>query len=325
MNLIERPRRLRQSRMMRDLVAETDLRAKDLVQPLFIVPGQGVRRPIAALVGQEHLSPDEAAVEAERIYRAGVPAVLLFGIPPQKDAAGSWAARLDAPVQDATRRIKQAVPELLVIADTCLCEYTDHGHCGVLREDGTVDNDETLPLLAAAAVSQAEAGADVIAPSDMMDGRVAALRAGLDAAGYGGTAILSYAVKYRSAFYGPFREAAGSAPQHGDRSGYQMDYRNGREALREAALDIDEGADMLLVKPGMPYLDVLSAVSREAKVPVGTYQVSGEYAMLEAAAERGWLDRDQAVQESLVALKRAGARFIITYYAHEWARRALAR
>ncbi len=325
MHLIERPRRLRQSRMMRDLVAETDLRAKDLVQPLFIVPGQGVRRPIASLVGQEHLSPDEAAVEAEKIYRAGVPAVLLFGVPPHKDASGRWAARLDAPVQDATRRIKQVVPELLVIADTCLCEYTDHGHCGVLRDDGSVDNDETLPLLAAAAVSQAEAGADVIAPSDMMDGRVAAIRAGLDAAGYRDTAILSYAVKYRSAFYGPFREAAGSAPRHGDRSGYQMDYRNGREALREAALDIDEGADMLLVKPGMPYLDVLSAVARAATVPVGAYQVSGEYAMLEAAAERGWLDRDQVVQESLIAFKRAGARFIITYYAHEWARRALAR
>lgn len=325
MQLIERPRRLRESRTMRDLVAETDLRAKDLVQPLFVVPGEGVRRPITALPGQEHLSADEAALEAEKLYRAGVPAVLLFGIPPAKDAEGSWSARLDAPVQDATRRIKQAVPDLLVMADTCLCEYTDHGHCGVLRDDGTVDNDETLPLLAAAAVSQAEAGADVIAPSDMMDGRVAALRAALDAAGHSRTAILSYAVKYRSAFYGPFREAAGSTPQHGDRSGYQMDYRNVREALREAQLDIDEGADMLLVKPGMPYLDVLSAVSRSSRVPVGAYQVSGEYAMLEAAAERGWLDRDQVVQESLIALKRAGARFIVTYYAHEWARRALAR
>ncbi len=325
MELIERPRRLRQSRAMRDLVAETDLRAKDLVQPLFVVPGEGVRRPISALPGQYHLSPDEAAEEAEAIYRAGVPAILLFGIPPEKDAVGSWAARLDAPVQDATRRIKRAVPELLVMADTCLCEYTDHGHCGVLRGDGTVDNDETLPLLASAAVSQAEAGADVIAPSDMMDGRVGALRAGLDGAGFTGTAILSYAVKYRSAFYGPFREAAGSAPQHGDRSGYQMDFRNGREAMREARIDIEEGADMLLVKPGMPYLDVLSAVAQSSAVPVGAYQVSGEYAMLEAAAERGWLDRDQVVQESLVALKRAGARFIITYYAHEWAKRALAR
>ena len=325
MELIERPRRLRRSQTMRDLVAETDLRARDLVQPLFVVPGQGVRRPIAALPGQEHLSPDEAAREAEKIYRAGVPAILLFGIPPEKDALGSWAARLDAPVQDATRRIKQAVPELLVIADTCLCEYTDHGHCGVLRPDGMVDNDETLPLLAAAAVSQAEAVADVIAPSDMMDGRAGALREGLDAAGFTQTAVLSYAVKYRSAFYGPFREAAGSAPQHGDRSGYQMDYRNGREALREASLDVSEGADMLLVKPGMPYMDVLSSVARSVGVPVGAYQVSGEYAMLEAAAERGWLDRDQVVQESLIGLKRAGARFIVTYYAHEWARRALAR
>ena len=309
---------------MRDLVAETDLRAKDLIQPLFVVPGQGVRRPIASMPGQEHLSPDEAAREAEQIYRAGVPAVLLFGIPPAKDSAGSWAARLDAPVQDATRRIKQAVPELVVIADTCLCEYTDHGHCGVLRPDGGVDNDLTLPILAAAAVSQAEAGADVVAPSDMMDGRVAALRAGLDEAGFGQTAILSYAVKYRSGFYGPFREAAGSAPQHGDRSGYQMDFRNGREALREAALDVEEGADMLLVKPGMPYLDVLARVAESSPVPVGAYQVSGEYAMLEAAAQRGWLDRDQVVQESLIACKRAGARFIVTYYAHEWARRHLA-
>ena len=325
MKLIERPRRLRASRAMRDLVAEWDIRAKDLVQPLFVVPGQGVRRPISSLPGQEHLSADEAAKEAEAIYRAGVPAVLLFGIPPEKDSAGSWAARLDAPVQDATRRIKQAVPDLLVMADTCLCEYTNHGHCGVLREDGSVDNDATLPLLAAAAVSQAEAGADVIAPSDMMDGRVAALRAGLDSAGFSQTAILSYAVKYRSGFYGPFREAAGSAPQHGDRSGYQMDFRNGRDALREARLDVAEGADMLLVKPGMPYLDILAKVASEAQVPVGAYQVSGEYAMLEAAAERGWLDRDQVVGESLVAFRRAGARFIITYYAYEWARRALAR
>lgn len=325
MNAVQRPRRLRESQGVRDLVAETVVLAKDLVQPLFVVPGQGVRRPISALPGQEHLSPDEAALEAERIYRAGVPAVLLFGIPPEKDPLGSWASRLDAPVQEASRRIKQAVPELLVIADTCLCEYTDHGHCGVLLPDGSVDNDETLPLLTAAAVSQAEAGADIVAPSDMMDGRVAALREGLDGAGFQRTAILSYAVKYRSGFYGPFREAAGSTPRQGDRSGYQMDARNAREALREARLDVAQGADMLLVKPGLPYLDVLKAVAEDSEVPVGAYQVSGEYAMLEAAAERGWLDRDQVVGESLIALKRAGARFIVTYYAHEWARRGLAR
>ncbi|MDA8345220.1 MAG: porphobilinogen synthase [Thermaerobacter sp.] len=324
-DIIYRPRRTRRSAAMRDLVAQTVIAPRNLVQPLFVVPGSAIARPIEALSGQMHLSPDKAADLAKEIRAAGIPAVLLFGIPPEKDAVGSYAARADAPVQEAVRRIKDAVPELVVICDLCLCEYTDHGHCGVVREDGSVDNDATLPLLMQAAVSQAEAGADVVAPSDMMDGRVSALRRALDETGFIETAILSYAVKYRSAFYGPFREAAGSAPREGDRSTYQMDFRNGREALREARLDVDEGADMLLVKPGMPYLDVLASVRAATDLPVGAYQVSGEYAMLEAAASRGWLDRDMAVTESLYAMRRAGADFIVTYYALEWARRGLCR
>ncbi len=324
-DLIYRPRRTRRSEAMRDLVAQAQLAPRNLVQPLFVVPGAGVKQPIEALTGQFHLSPDTAAQMAKEIRAAGVPAVLLFGLPPHKDAVGSYAARADAPVQEAVRRIKDAVPELVVICDLCLCEYTDHGHCGVLREDGGVDNDATLPLLMQAAVSQAEAGADVVAPSDMMDGRVGALRRALDETGFHETAILSYAVKYRSAFYGPFREAAGSAPKEGDRSTYQMDFRNGREALREARLDVAEGADMLLVKPGLPYLDVLQSVRAATELPVGAYHVSGEYAMLEAAAGRGLIDRDMAVTESLYAMRRAGADFIVTYYALEWAQRGLCR
>lgn len=324
-DLIHRPRRLRRTDSLRSLVAETELRAAHLIYPLFIVSGQNVQRPIVSLKDQFHLSPDMAAEFAREAHSLGISAVLLFGIPPEKDPLGSWAARPDAPVQEAVRRIKEAAPGLTVICDLCLCEYTDHGHCGVLTPHGDVDNDETLPLLSSAAVSQAKAGADVIAPSDMMDGRVGAIRSALDENGFTDTAILSYAVKYRSAFYGPFRDAAGSAPQVGDRSSYQMDYRNGREALREAALDVEEGADMLLVKPGMPYLDVLSEVAGTFDVPVGAYQVSGEYAMLESAAAAGLLDRDAAVTESLYALRRAGARFIVTYHALEWARRGLVR
>jgi porphobilinogen synthase len=324
-DIIYRPRRTRRSAAMRDLVAQTDLSPRNLVQPFFVVPGSGIEQPIAALPGQSHLSPDVAARKARELRDAGVPALLLFGLPPEKDPIGSYAARVDAPVQEAVRRIKDEVPEIVVICDLCLCEYTDHGHCGVVRPDGSIDNDATLPILMQAAVSQAEAGADVIAPSDMMDGRVSAVRSALDETGFHETAILSYAVKYRSAFYGPFREAAGSAPRTGDRSTYQMDYRNGREALREAALDVVEGADMLLVKPGMPYLDVLSAVRAKVDLPVGAYHVSGEYAMLEAAAQRGWMDRDAAVTESLYAMRRAGADFIATYYALEWAQRGLCR
>ncbi len=324
-DIIYRPRRTRRSAAMRDLVAQTDLSPHNLVQPLFVVSGSGIEQPIAALAGQSHLSPDRAARKARELHDAGVPALLLFGLPPEKDPVGSYAARADAPVQEAVRRIKDAVPEIVVICDLCLCEYTDHGHCGVVRPDGSVDNDATLPLLMQAAVSQAEAGADVIAPSDMMDGRVGAVRSALDETGFHETAILSYAVKYRSAFYGPFREAAGSAPREGDRSTYQMDYRNAREGLREAALDVAEGADMLLVKPGMPYLDVLAAVRAKVDLPVGAYHVSGEYAMLEAAAQRGWIDRDAAVTESLYAMRRAGADFIATYYALEWAQRGLCR
>lgn len=323
MDLIYRPRRLRRTPSLRNLAAETDLAARHLVYPLFVVQGQGVRRPIASLRGQMHVSPDVAAEMAAEAQALGISGVLLFGIPPHKDPDGTWAARADAPVQEAVRQIKRAASAITVICDLCLCEYTDHGHCGVLTPHGEVDNDATLPLLSSAAVSQAQAGADVVAPSDMMDGRVGAIRGALDDNGFTQTAILSYAVKYRSAFYGPFREAAGSAPQFGDRSGYQMDSRNGREALREAQLDVDEGADMLLVKPGMPYLDVLRSVADAFEIPVGAYQVSGEYAMLEAAAAAGLIDRDAAVQESLFALRRSGARFIVTYYALEWARRGL--
>lgn len=323
-DLVYRPRRLRRTESLRNLAAETDLRARHLIYPLFVVPGTGVRQPIASLKGQMHVSPDIAAEIAGEAHSLGISGVLLFGIPPEKDPTGTWAARADAPVQEAIRRIKQAAPALTVICDLCLCEYTDHGHCGVLTAQGEVDNDATLPLLASAAVSQADAGADIVAPSDMMDGRVSAIRSALDENGFTQTAIMSYAVKYRSAFYGPFRDAAGSAPQFGDRSGYQMDSRNGREALREAELDVNEGADMLLVKPGLPYLDVLQTVSQTFEIPVGAYQVSGEYAMLESAAELGLIDRDAAVSESLIALRRAGARFIVTYYALEWARRGLA-
>ena len=312
----ERPRRLRRTEAIRRLVRETELNAGDLIQPLFVVPGKGIRREIPSLVGQYHLSADEAAREAMRIAGTGVPGIILFGLPGRKDAAGSEAYRDRGVVQQAVKAVKNATPDLLVITDVCLCEYTDHGHCGVIR-DGAVDNDATLELLAATAVSHARAGADLVAPSDMMDGRVGAIRRGLDEAGYRGTIILSYAVKYASAFYGPFREAAGSAPQFGDRKGYQMDSANTDEAVREAALDLAEGADIIMVKPALPCLDVIHRVKLEFRRPTAAYQVSGEYAMLEAAAARGWLDRRRVILESLTAIKRAGADFILTYHAAE--------
>jgi len=314
-----RPRRLRRTEALRAFVREASLAPGDLVLPLFVLPGKKERRPIASMPGQFQLSVDEAVREAKDAAGLGVPAIILFGLPEKKDARASGAWGKDGIVQQATRAIKEAIPDLLVLTDVCLCEYTDHGHCGVV-EGQIIANDPTLELLARTAVSQAEAGADVVAPSDMMDGRVAAIRAALDAAGFADVAILSYAAKYASAFYGPFREAAQSAPQFGDRRTHQMDPGNAREALREVLLDLDEGADMVMVKPALPYLDVLRQVRDAVHVPVGAYHVSGEYAMIEAAAKNGWIDRDRVMLESLVAIRRAGADFVLTYYAKEAAR-----
>ena len=315
---IHRGRRLRRTPALRALARETHLAADQLVAPLFVCPGSGVREPIASLPGQARLSPDLAAREAAALAELGIGSVLLFGIPAAKDAEGSGAWDPDGPVPQAIRRIKRDVPELAIWADVCLCEYTSHGHCGLLH-GREVDNDATLPLLARASRVYAEAGADVIAPSDMMDGRVGVIREALDAAGWTDTVIVSYAVKYASAFYGPFRDAAGSTPQFGDRRAYQMDGANVREAIREALADIAEGADMVMVKPGMPYLDVVRAVRDRVDVPVVAYQVSGEFAMLHAAAERGWIDLPRAMQEAAVALRRAGADILITYFARELA------
>jgi porphobilinogen synthase len=300
------------------MVAETHLSPAQLVAPLFVIEGSSTRVPIASMPGHFRLTSDLAAREAADLSALGVGSVILFGIPNQKDAQGTGAWDEQGPVARAIRLIKTAAPNLVVWADVCLCEYTDHGHCGVLGPAG-VDNDGTLPLLARAAVCYARAGADVIAPSDMMDGRIIAIRASLDEAGYTDRAIVAYAVKYASAFYGPFREAAGSAPKSGDRRGYQMDPPNVREAIREAKADVNEGADIVMVKPGMPYLDVVRAVGEAVDVPVAAYQVSGEYAMLHAAADRGWIDLDAAMWESSIALRRAGASILITYFAKELA------
>ena len=315
----ERPRRLRRDETMRALVRETDLSPRDFVYPMFVCPGRKVRREIGAMPGQFHLSVDEAAAEAQEVRALGIPGVILFGLPESKDARGSGAYDAGGIVQEATRAIKKAAPGLMVITDVCLCEYTDHGHCGVVEGERIV-NDATLELLAKTAVSQAKAGADIVAPSDMMDGRVGAIRTALDEAGLSETPILSYAAKYASAFYGPFREAAHSAPQFGDRRSHQMDPANAREALREIDLDIQEGADMVMIKPALPYLDVLRQVRDRVQVPVAAYQVSGEYSMLEAAARQGWIERDRALLESLVSIRRAGADFILTYFAKDAAR-----
>jgi porphobilinogen synthase len=305
---------------LRSLARETRIAADQLVAPLFVHEGEGSRQPIPSLPGHARLTPDLAAEEAASLAALGVGSVLLFGIPAHKDAEGSAGWAEDGLVPRAIRAIKRRVPDLVVWADVCLCEYTDHGHCGILR-DGEVDNDATLPLLARAAVAYARAGADAVAPSDMMDGRVGAIRAGLDRAGFVPTAIVSYAVKYASAFYGPFREAAGSTPRHGDRRGYQMDGANVREAVREAQSDVEEGADAVIVKPGLPYLDVVRAVREQVLVPVAAYQVSGEYAMLHAAAERGWLDLERAMWETTLGLRRAGADLVISYFARRLAER----
>jgi porphobilinogen synthase len=320
-----RMRRMRQSEPLRALVRETALNAGDLIYPLFVCPGKGVHNLVSSMPGVFNLSVDEAVREAEEAARLGLGGLLLFGLPATKDEQGTGAWDDNGIVQQALRALKQsdAAKRLVLIADVCLCEYTSHGHCGVVVKSGEnfdVDNDSTLELLARTAVSQAKAGADVVAPSDMMDGRVAAIRRALDTEGYAQTPVLSYASKFASAFYEPFREAADSAPQFGDRKTYQMDGANLREALREIDLDIAEGADMILMKPAMPYLDVVRAARERVDVPIGAYQVSGEYSMLQAAFEKGWLHRDRAILESLLGLRRAGADFIVTYFAKEAAK-----
>jgi porphobilinogen synthase len=316
-----RPRRLRRTAPLRRLIRETHLDPGQLILPVFVRSGAERRVAVESMPGVAQTSVDEMLRDAAAAAEAGVGGMILFGIPDQKDATGSGGWDEYGAVQQGVRALKREFPELVVITDVCMCEYTDHGHCGVLNDRGGVDNDATLPLLARVAVSHAAAGADVVAPSDMMDGRIGAVRAALDTAGHPETAILSYAAKYASAFYGPFRDAAESAPQSGDRHGYQMDAANAAEALREVALDVGEGADAILVKPAGPYLDVLQRVKSETQYPVGAYQVSGEYAMICAAAERGWLDRERVMMESLVGIRRAGADFIITYFAIDAARR----
>ncbi len=314
-----RLRRLRRTPALRELVQETRLSVKDFIYPLFIVEGHGIRQEIESMPGQYRWSLDLLPAEVEAVARLGIRAVLLFGIPERKDEVGSGAWAEDGIIQRAVRVIKGLVPDLTVICDVCLCEYTSHGHCGVVR-DGYVQNDETLELLARTAVSQAAAGADIVAPSDMMDGRVGAIRRALDEAGFGQVAIMAYSAKYASAFYGPFREAAGSAPQFGDRRAYQMDPPNVREALREVELDIGEGADIVMVKPALAYLDVIRAVRQRFDHPLAAYNVSGEYAMVKAAARNGWLDERRVTLEVLYGIKRAGADLIITYHAKDAAR-----
>jgi porphobilinogen synthase len=305
-------RRLRRTRALRELVRETELRPSHLIQPLFVVAGEAVREPVEAMPGVERYSITELVGEAGEVLSSGVRAVILFGIPSEKDEMGSGAYDDEGVVQMAVRALKDAHPELVVITDVCLCEYTSHGHCGFVR-DGEVDNDITVELLAKTAISHAEAGADIVAPSDMMDGRVASIRHQLDEEGHPDVAILAYSAKYASAFYGPFREAAGSTPEFGDRRGYQMDPANVSEAVREAKLDLEEGADALMVKPAVPYLDVVRRVKEETGAPVAAYHVSGEYSMIKAAAANGWIDERAAVLETLTAIRRAGADIVITY------------
>ena len=330
---LDRPRRLRRTEALRSLVRETVLAPDDLMWPLFVVPGEKVRNPVKSMPGVFQLSVDELVAEAQSGWEAGVRSVILFGVPVQKDAVGSGAYDENGEVARAVRALKKALPGLVVATDVCLCEYTDHGHCGILRppkaggpgQDLTVDNDLTLPILAREAVAHARAGADIVAPSDMMDGRVAAIRKGLDEAGFVDVPILSYAAKFAGAFYGPFRDAAESAPVAGpgiprDRKGYQMDPANWREAIREVELDLAEGADMVMVKPAVPYLDIVRLVRDRVNVPVAAYHVSGEYAMIKAAAQAGWIDEDRVILETLLCIRRAGADFILTYTAKDAAR-----
>ncbi len=311
-----RMRRLRQSEQIRNLVHETDLLPDRLIYPMFVIHGEDKRIEIQSMPGCYQQSINHLVEEAGEVRDLDIPAVLLFGIPAEKDEAGSSAYDEEGIIQMAVAALKEEVPELLVITDVCLCEYTSHGHCGIIR-DGEVDNDLTLEMLAKMALSHAESGADIVAPSDMMDGRVAAIRSALDAEGYINTPIMSYAAKFASAYYGPFREAAESAPEFGDRSSYQMDSRNSDEAVREVLLDIEEGADMVMVKPALPYLDIIYRVKQETRFPLAAYSVSGEYAMIKAAAAAGWLDEKQAVLEAMTAIRRAGADTIITYHAKD--------
>jgi len=311
-----RPRRLRKNPAIRAMVRETSLSPEDFILPLFVIEGENLKKPISSMPGHFQMSLDHLAKEAAEIQSLGIPAVILFGIPAHKDACGSDAMSANGIVCRAVQTLKKAAPHLYVIADVCCCEYTDHGHCGALVGQD-VDNDATLELLQKQSVVLARAGVDMVAPSGMMDGMVAAIRAALDGAGFSGIPIMSYAAKFASGFYGPFREAAESTPQFGDRSTYQMDPANGREALREAALDYEEGADILMVKPAMPYLDVVTRLRESFDIPIAAYQVSGEFAMLKAAAQQGWLDHDRVMMESLLSIKRAGADLILTYFAKE--------
>jgi porphobilinogen synthase len=316
---IYRPRRLRRNARLRDLVRETSLAPSDLIYPLFVGPGKDESKPISSMPGVFQLTIDRAVRECREAKTLGVPAVILFGLPERKDPAGSEAFSDSGVVQRAIREIKEQVPDLLVITDVCLCEYTDHGHCGMIR-GGFVDNDETLGVLAKEALSHARAGADIVAPSDMMDGRVGAIRGALDQEGFQQVAIMAYAAKYASAFYGPFREAADSTPQFGDRRSYQMDPGNADEALREVRLDIEEGADIVMVKPALAYLDIVYRVKREFGYPVAAYNVSGEYSMIKAAGKNGWLDEQTAMMEVLLSIRRAGADLILTYFAKDVAK-----
>jgi porphobilinogen synthase len=314
-----RPRRLRRNETLRRMVRETKLSADDFIYPLFAVPGSGVRDPVSSMPGVFQLSVEQLVQEAEEVKALGIPAILLFGIPEKKDEMGSGAYGEDGIVQRAVRELKKNVSDLLLVTDVCMCEYTSHGHCGVIKE-GEVDNDATLDLLARTALSHAEAGADMVAPSDMMDGRVGAIRQVLDENGFSHIPIMSYAAKYCSSFYGPFREAAHSAPQFGDRRSYQMDPANSREAIREISLDVEEGADIIMVKPALAYLDVIRWARREFDLPLAAYNVSGEYSMIKAAAEKGWLDGNRVMMEVLTSIKRAGADIIITYFAKDAAK-----
>jgi porphobilinogen synthase len=316
---LQRPRRLRRSATLRSMVRETELSPRDFILPLFVTSGDGVRKAIASMPDVFQLSVDQAVAEARTAHSLGVPSVILFGLPEKKDALGSGGWDAQGPVARCVRALKDALPDLVVITDVCMCEYTDHGHCGKLVSDARghvdVDNDATLDLLAREAVCHAEAGADIVAPSDMMDGRVGKIRRALDDAGHSQVALMSYAAKYASSFYGPFRDAAESTPQQGDRRGYQMDPANAREALREVQLDIEEGADIVMVKPALSYLDIITRVRATVNVPVAAYNVSGEYAMIKAAAKAGWIDEQRAMLEVLTSIKRAGADLILTYHA----------
>jgi porphobilinogen synthase len=316
---IHRPRRLRRTEAIRAVVRETHLQPANFIYPLFLVPGEGKRKEISSMPGNFQLSIDEAVRECEEAHSLGLGGVILFGIPEHKDEEATGAYQDHGIVQDGIRAIKRAVPELIVVTDVCNCEYTSHGHCGKIV-DGDVENDSTLDWLAKSAVSHARAGADIVGPSDMMDGRVAAIRSALDESGFANTPILSYSAKYASGFYGPFREAAESTPQFGDRRSYQMDPANAREALREMALDVEEGADLLMVKPALAYLDIIAAAYQSFDVPIAAYQVSGEFSMILAAARNGWIDKDRIMMETLTSIKRAGASIILTYFAKDAAR-----